>query len=793
MPVSKKQPKRQNASAAKAVQANRVKKALPKGSAGASKRGVKPARQSTTSVAVRSVARPVKKAGAALSRSIAAKAKVAAAKRNVVKSKSAARGRTIVAVKPRSVGAKPSRKVAIRPAKAVIRSKGTTAVSKSSGKISKLVARSSRPSGGTAKRIARSRVMLAEKATVRVLSAGSKGRAASPSKPVATPRAARVEKKAQAAPAKPLQVVVPSKPVRPAKVSTQPVLEASVSAVIARSQEKSLKSQALAEARASRKAAQEFPTGQGGRSPRISTAGSSNQMPKTKSGRMDIPTNLNGTGTAPGSTVDASGSTRRSKEAGVGPDAGLEDDEARSAEEMAKSLSRSEMDTWEASRAGENAALAETWLDDNPDSELTEDTVRMYLREIGRVALLTAADEVVLARAIELSQWLAKLHTETEAVLAQAPTPVALAQAILDRLSAQEVIRHIAKYLGLGEKVRLSTILNDPTLRQLADGRRDETLVLYLSDVMGIAPDEAHLKIVALSVLSRLVPPDLTALLGADPLAADISKSLKNRKVEKDLAAAESIVAAHFGRVREDGEKARRHLGEANLRLVVSVAKKHLNRGLSMLDLIQEGNIGLMRAIEKFDFRKGFKFSTYATWWIRQGITRAIADQARTIRIPVHVVETLNKIMRARRELGQELNREPTTAELAARVQLPPERVSEILQMSQEPVSLETPIGEDAENELGDLIEDRTAPAPADVAAQSSVRRQVDEALSHLTDRERKVLELRFGLADGRPRTLEEIGGELNLTRERIRQIERKALGRLRGDSHVRELRELLA
>ena len=314
---------------------------------------------------------------------------------------------------------------------------------------------------------------------------------------------------------------------------------------------------------------------------------------------------------------------------------------------------------------------------------------------------------------------------------------------------------------------------NNIDVLRITDDDADDDILLEVDD-----DDEIEVEKIDLSV------PDGVSI--EDP----VRMYLKEIGKVPLLSAEEEIELAK--RMELGDQEAKKRLAEANLRLVVSIAKRYVGRGMLFLDLIQEGNLGLIKAVEKFDYRKGYKFSTYETWWIRQAITRAIADQARTIRIPVHMVETINKLIRVSRQLLQELGREPTPEEIAAEMNMPVERVREILKISQEPVSLETPIGEEEDSHLGDFIQDDNVPVPADAAAFTLLKEQLEEVLGTLTEREQKVLTLRFGLEDGRARTLEEVGREFNVTRERIRQIEAKALRKLRHPSRSRKLKDYL-
>ncbi|MBX5491611.1 MAG: RNA polymerase sigma factor RpoD [Chloroflexi bacterium] len=428
----------------------------------------------------------------------------------------------------------------------------------------------------------------------------------------------------------------------------------------------------------------------------------------------------------------------------------------------------------------------ETHDEDRGDLEGLEDHVRMYLREIGLVRLLSWEGEKQLARAMEEGRYLDELQAALSQERARAVEGSELLSRAYERWHAHYA--YIATLYPPAAPTVTALLERYYELGQLADLPDDRAAAAGAR--MGVPAETARQALFELSVLCRLLPEEIRTLAAESVLAT--GQPPAPEVIDEWLATHAEAADAHCRAKREAAEAARAGLTEANLRLVVSVAKKYIGRGMSLLDLVQEGNIGLIRAVEKFEFRKGYKFSTYATWWIRQAITRAIADQARTIRIPVHMVETINKLSRLYRRLLQEKGREPTSEEIGREMELAPEKVREIQKVSQEPVSLETPIGEEEDSHLGDFIEDHAAPAPAEVASYQMLKEQVEEVLDSLSGRERRVLQLRFGLDDGRQRTLEEVGHEFGVTRERIRQIEAKALRKLRHPLRSKKLRDYL-
>ncbi len=444
--------------------------------------------------------------------------------------------------------------------------------------------------------------------------------------------------------------------------------------------------------------------------------------------------------------------------------------------------------------------------DDEPEKEPVpleeqdglDDPVRMYLHEIGKVYLLSGADEKRLARNMEEAKHVDAVEKRWVEMRGRMPTAQELLLTLVEQYhEAGSCVTFIAKDVGIAP-CAMSELIASPAWRATVDAEMDAALAERLAEHLHVEPDEAQATIVRLSIITHILQPEHVRAVG-EHYGGETALLPPPWERVNGHCDEEVMLRDYFASVKRDGFVAEKRLTEANLRLVVSVAKKYIGRGMALLDLIQEGNMGLIRAVEKFDYRKGFKFSTYATWWIRQAITRSIADQARTIRIPVHMYETINRLVRVTRRLVQELGREPTSEEIAVGMSDPrlgppitPERVREIIKVSQDPVSLETPMGEEEDSHLGDFLPDDAALQPADAASHQLLKEQVMDVLNSLTSRERKVLELRFGLDDGRSRTLEEVGREFQVTRERIRQIEAKALRKLRHPSRSKKLKDYL-
>ena len=427
------------------------------------------------------------------------------------------------------------------------------------------------------------------------------------------------------------------------------------------------------------------------------------------------------------------------------------------------------------------------------EHETIDDPVHVYLREIGKVQLLTADDEKILASKLEEAKYLRRVEKR----YFQQFNRVASVEEI-----ALYFLRHLVHSRPLLDKLveikgsdNFKAIVSSEKLFSIINGVVDADMVNKIAEENSQNPPEVEHQLINMSLDIRLLPSEVLGIIDDnatwDDLEELVSEPIKNEFLN-ELRARNLQIKAFFERIKKTAERSEKHLTEANLRLVVSVAKKYVGHGMPLLDLIQEGNIGLVRAVEKFEYRKGYKFSTYATWWIRQAITRAIADQARTIRIPVHMVETINRLLRTNRKLAQEFGREPSCEEIGKGMEISSDKVREIMKLSQMPISLEMPIGEEEDSHLGDFIEDRSTMSPAEAASRELLKAQLNSVLKELSDRERRVLMLRFGLEDGRARTLEEVGKEFNVTRERIRQIEAKALRKLRHPSRSRKLKDYL-